>query len=244
MLVSIITVAYNSAVTIEKAIQSVLNQTYNDIEYIVVDGCSSDDTVKIAESYIQKFSDKGMTMKVISERDNGMYDALNKGVRLARGELVGQINTDDWYEINAVEVMVNHYLKDGYEMAWSNLNVITPTGVKVKRAFHKPILTTAGFCHPTMFSKRDVLLNHPYACRAMDDDFDMVLRANRDRVKIRTYSDIIANYTVGGMSTTKSLKNSISRVKMKYKTYRRNGYPRISLIYCLSVELIKYIYGD
>ena len=101
--VTIITVAYNCAETIATAIESVLNQTYQNIEYLVIDGKSKDDTAEIARKYVPQFVEKGMSMKVVSEPDNGMYDALNKGISMASGELIGNINADDWYEPIAVE---------------------------------------------------------------------------------------------------------------------------------------------
>ena len=96
MLVSIITVCYNSAQTIHKAIESVLNQTYSNIEYTIVDGLSKDNTMEIAESYADAFREKGYTFRIVSEKDNGIYDAMNKGIRMASGELIGMINSDDW----------------------------------------------------------------------------------------------------------------------------------------------------
>ena len=80
MLVSIITVCYNSAHTIRKAIEFVLNQTYPNIEYTIVDGLSKDETAEIAKSYADAFRQKGYTHRVISEKDNGIYDAMNKGI--------------------------------------------------------------------------------------------------------------------------------------------------------------------
>ena len=104
MLVSIITVAYNSEQTIARTMESVLNQTYPEIEYIVIDGASTDNTVSVAESFIPKFEARdGYSLRIISESDKGMYDALNKGAQMATGELVGQINADDFYELDGVE---------------------------------------------------------------------------------------------------------------------------------------------
>lgn len=94
MRISIITVAYNSAATIRDTIESVLTQTYPDIEYIVMDGVSKDNTVAITEEYKEKFNGR---MRCISEPDKGMYDAMNKGIRLATGDVVGIINSDDFY---------------------------------------------------------------------------------------------------------------------------------------------------
>lgn len=91
MKVSVITVCYNSANTIEKTIKSVISQDYGDIEYIIIDGGSNDGTLDIIDKYKDKIS------ILISEPDKGIYDAMNKGIRIASGEIVGMINSDDWY---------------------------------------------------------------------------------------------------------------------------------------------------
>lgn len=241
--VTIITVAYNCADTIASAIESVLNQTYQNIEYLVIDGMSKDQTVEIASSYIPKFFKKGMEMKVISEPDEGMYDALNKGVQKASGELIGNINADDWYEPNAVERMVEFYRKENYDLAWADLRIIKPSGDMIKKAHVGRLWTTAGFCHPTMFSKREVLLELPYACEQMDDDFEMVLRANKAGKKIVVLNEVLANYRFGGMSTQKSVKDSVKRMKMKYSTYKKHGYSPLYWFYCVAIETAKYILG-
>lgn len=103
---SIITVCYNSEATIERTIKSVLNQTYQNIEYIIVDGASTDGTLNIVKAYEAKFEGR---MRVISEPDDGIYFAMNKGIGIASGQLIGMINSDDWYESDAVETMVNFY---------------------------------------------------------------------------------------------------------------------------------------
>ena len=94
-----------------------------------------------------------------------------------------------------------------------------------------------------MFSKREVLLELPYACEQMDDDFEMVLRAHKAGKKIITLNKVLANYRFGGMSTTKSVKDSVKRVKMKYATYRKLGYSRFYWLYCVAIETAKYILG-
>ena len=241
--VTIITVAYNCADTIATAIESVLNQTYSNLEYLVVDGLSKDDTAKIARTYIPRFEEKGMAMKVISEPDRGMYDALNKGIALATGELIGNINADDWYEPIAVEKMVDLYRKEQYDLAWADLRIIKPRGDMIKKAHIGKLKTTAGFCHPTMFSKREVLLELPYACEQMDDDFEMVLRAYKAKKKIVTLNEVLANYRFGGMSTKKNLNDSVKRIKMKYATYRKHGYSPLYWFYCVGIEAAKYILG-
>lgn len=89
MKISIITATYNSGRTLRHTIESVLRQTYHDIEYLIVDGCSKDDTLEIVKDYESKFGDK---MRWISEPDNGIYDAMNKGLRMATGDVVGILN--------------------------------------------------------------------------------------------------------------------------------------------------------
>ena len=91
MLVSLITVCFNSEKTIRNTIESVLNQTYSEIEYIIVDGLSKDNTLGIVHEYDEKFKEKGVIYRVISEKDNGIYDAMNKGIGMAQGEIVGKM---------------------------------------------------------------------------------------------------------------------------------------------------------
>ena len=124
MLVTVLTVAFNAEKTIARTMVSVLNQTYKEIEYIVIDGASKDKTVEVAKSYQAAFENTpGRSLTIISEPDKGMYDGLNKGARMAHGVLVGQINADDWYEPDAVETMVELYNKEKYDAAWGSIRI-------------------------------------------------------------------------------------------------------------------------
>lgn len=93
MKVSLVTVTFNSDQTLRDTIQSVFNQIYSDIEYIIIDGLSKDNTVDIIRKYEPQFQGR---LKWISERDNGLYDAMNKGIRMSTGDIVGIINSDDF----------------------------------------------------------------------------------------------------------------------------------------------------
>ena len=243
MLVSIITVCFNSEATISKTIESVLAQTYPEIEYIIVDGASSDNTVSVAEGFKERFTEKNISYTVISEKDNGMYDALNKGARMAHGELVGQINADDWYESDAVEKMVRFYEKEQYDVAWGNLKVNKPSGEMIKKARIGKLWTTSGWCHPAMFSKREILLEFPYACENMYDDFEYITRVHMANKKICTLDEIISNFNFGGMSTKKSLKQTMKRVKLSYGIYRKHGMSRFYWFHRFATEMGKYILG-
>ena len=122
MKVSIITPSLNSEKTIEQTINSVLNQRYTDFEYIIIDGNSSDHTVDIIKEYISLF---GGRMRYISEKDDGIYDAMNKGIKLARGNVIGIINSDDWYEKDALEKVVNFFSNNDTDVIDGKMNILT-----------------------------------------------------------------------------------------------------------------------
>ena len=115
--VSIITVCYNSAATIRRTIESVLRQTYQNIEYIIVDGASKDETLSIIEEYRDAL---GQRLRLVSEPDQGIYDAMNKGIRMAEGTLIGILNSDDFYEPMAVEHIVNAMTDEKYQILYEN----------------------------------------------------------------------------------------------------------------------------
>ena len=104
-LISIITVCYNSENTIKKTIESIINQTYKNIEYIVIEGKSTDRTLEVINEYKDKIS------KITSEKDDGIYDAFNKGLKLYTGDVIGFVNSDDVLTPNAIEILVRYYNK-------------------------------------------------------------------------------------------------------------------------------------
>ncbi len=243
-LVTILTVSFNSEKTISKTIEAVLNQTYPNIEYIIIDGASKDHTAEAARSYQEKFDNTpGRTLTVISEPDKGMYDALNKGAKLATGVLIGQTNADDWYEPDAVEVMQRLYEKERYDAAWGSIRVKKPSGDMIKHAKVGRLWTTSGWCHPAMFSKREILLAYPYACESMYDDFDYITAVKQAGKRIVTTDHVISNFSFGGMSTKKSLKEVKKRVDILYRVYRKHGMSRLYYFHRWAMELAKYVLG-
>lgn len=244
MLVSVLTVAYNSEKTIAKTIESVLNQSYGNIEYIIIDGNSADGTVDIAKSYLPYFTkESGKSLTVISEPDNGMYDALNKGAALCHGVLVGQINSDDFYEPDAVENMVNLYNSTDYDCAWGSLRILKPSGTMVKRAKIGKLWTTSGWCHPAMFTRREILLANPYPLESMYDDFDFITALHKSGKNLVTTNTVISNFTFGGMSTKKSIKECKKRADLTYSIYKKYGYSKFYYLHRLAFETAKFILG-
>ncbi|MBT1705343.1 glycosyltransferase family 2 protein [Chryseosolibacter indicus] len=156
MKVSLITVSYNSAATIEDTIKSVVSQDYKDIEYIIVDGKSKDNTVNIIKSYDSNIS------KWISEPDKGIYDAMNKGLKMTSGEVVGMLNSDDYYFDNHIISKVADAFEDpSVDAVFGNLIVVDPDRLdKIVRLYSAkkwhPEKFAKGFMppHPTFFVRR------------------------------------------------------------------------------------------
>lgn len=246
MLVTILTVSYNAEKTIQRTIESVLNQTYQNIEYIIIDGKSKDKTIEVAKRYQKVFDDTpGRRLIIISEPDKGMYDGLNKGARIAHGELIGQINADDWYEPDAVETMASLYKIEKYDVAWGSIRIRKKSGDIVKHAHIGKLWTTSGWCHPGMFSRREILLEFPYALESMYDDFDYITAVHQAGKKIVTIDKIVSNFTFGdgGQSTKKSLKEVRRRVAITYGIYKKYGMSKGYWLYRWVYELIKYWMG-
>jgi len=205
--ISIITVVYNNKETIAHAIDSVLGQKYKDIEYIVIDGNSSDGTVDVVKSYGKKIS------KFVSEPDRGIYDAMNKGIRLASGDVVGILNSDDFYiDDEVIGRVVREFEEKKVDSVFADLVYVKPDdlGKYVRRYSSKkfkPSKFAYGWmpAHPTFFVKKTFYDQHglyktDYKIAA---DYELLIRfLHRYRL---TYSYIDAVLTVmrmGGASTS------------------------------------------
>jgi glycosyltransferase involved in cell wall biosynthesis len=241
--VSIITASYNSAETIRDTIESVLNQTVPCREYFIIDGKSQDDTVAIAESYGSAFADKGIRYEVCSEPDHGIYDAMNKGIRKATGTLVGMINSDDWYEKNAVETVLGAYEKTPFDMIYADLRMWKngqPLGIKHARQ-RKHYVTTRDWNHPTTFIRKSCYQEYLYRNLCTCDDLDMWLHLIHEGKKIITVNETLANYRLGGESNKKTLAKALQRAREKYACYRSNGFSRMYFFEAYGMELAKLI---
>ena len=242
-LITVLTVCYNSEATLARTIASVLAQSYERVEYIIVDGASEDRTLEIAASYEAAFREKGYIYRIVSEKDAGMYDALNHGVRLASGELIGQINSDDWYEPNALTAVAETYRETAFDYFWEDLRIIKASGNTVKKAKISRFATTRHWNHPTTFIRAEVYKAHPYSLLSMYDDFELILRLRREGYRPAIRNEVLANFCFGGQSTQKSLRHAMQRVGYRRRNYKKNGYGFLYTVDSFVMEMAKYILG-
>ena len=216
ILVSIITVCYNSEKTIAQTIESVLQQTYPNIEYIIIDGKSTDRTMEIVEKYRQQFDHR---LKVISEPDQGIYDAMNKGIRMAEGDLIGIINSDDFYEPEAVEEMLHLYKKDMCAVLYGAVRNLVDEKEESISIFSHEFLEERTISHPACFITKSAyekfgMYDTKYCSVA---DYDLMLRYKQSEgVSFIPVYKLIANYRSGGMCSSQKAYFDLLNLQRDY----------------------------
>ena len=227
MKISIITVCYNRKSTIEKAIKSVLEQNYSDIEYIIIDGNSIDGTKEIIETYRDKIS------QFISEPDKGMYDAINKGLQLATGDVIGLMHSDDeFYDKNVLDIIVSRFNSD------STIEGVYGDGVYVSNDQEERLIRdrVGGIfsikkikkgwlpLHPTVYLKKSIIdKNGLYNLDfKIASDTEFLLRyLYKYEIKMSYINSYIVKMRMGGMST--NLNYAIKVLFEDYKIYKFHG---------------------
>lgn len=208
MKVSIITACYNSAATIKQTITSVLQQTYANIEYIIVDGGSTDNTLQIVKTMLPIFNGR---LIYISEQDKGIYDAMNKGIRMATGDVVGILNSDDYFTAHdVIEKMVSSFTED-VAAVYGDVHFVreddTTNRVRYySGVFFTPWLVKFGFIapHPSFYIRKSVydkygLYNIKYKISA---DFELVARiCYVNKIKTKYLHQDFVTMRIGGAST-------------------------------------------
>ncbi|MCK9418621.1 MAG: glycosyltransferase [Nitrospirae bacterium] len=230
MKLSIITVVLNNVQTIDGCMQSVLDQTCPDVEYIVIDGGSRDGTIDVIKKH------KSHITKFISEPDKGMYDALNKGVRMASGEIIGFLHADDLYANNKVlETVARRMGSNGIDCCYGDL-------VYVRRADPEKIVRHWKSCpfqdglfqkgwmppHPTFFVRRKAYEAHGvFDTRfTISADYELMLRFfEKHRISSAYIPEVLVKMRMGGASN-RSLRNMMVKTKEDYRAWKVNSLRR------------------
>lgn len=245
MKISVVTVAYNSEKTIANTIASILNQEAKaglSVEYLIIDGASTDNTVAVAESFRERLEEKGVDYKIISEPDKGIYDAMNKGVALATGDVVGILNSDDWYEPDALKVVAETYEATGFDMMYANIRLIKENGDSIlKKARLKKYITSRHWNHPTTFICRKVYDRFTYRLDNLYADLDMLIKIRKAGYHVEIVDRVLANFRMGGASNQKTLSAMLKRIRFRYNVYRSNGYSPLCIFECLVMDVGKFI---
>lgn len=217
MKVSIITITYNSEPTLKDTIESVINQTYKNIEYILIDGGSTDETLSIIKSYGNKIS------RLISEKDNGLYDALNKGISLATGDVIGILHSDDFYTNNhVIQHIVSSFSNSPVDAVYADLYYVDKINTnqihrKWKAGIYKEAMFLNGWMppHPTFFVKRSIYetCGNFNLNLTSSSDYELMLRfIHKHKIKLAYLPEFIIKMRIGGKSNV-TFKNRIKANK-------------------------------
>lgn len=224
---SIITVCYNSEATIEQTVKSVLNQTYSNLEYIIIDGKSTDRTLELLDKYKSNFD------CLISEPDNGIYDAMNKGILNATGDIIGILNSDDvFFDEKVLETVVNEFEKNSaIDCVYGNILFYDSCMQKIVRAWRNKPYSKYYFekgevpAHPALFIKskiyKEVGLYKINFKISADQEFMLrILKVHQ--YKSSYLNKFLVKMRMGGVST-KGLQSYITSTKEIKKAWQSNG---------------------
>lgn len=229
MKVSIITATNNSEKTIEDCIKSLIGQVYMNIEFIIIDNNSTDSTLKI----IERYKLKNKSIKLISESDNGLYDALNKGVSYASGDIIGFLHSDDLYfDCSSIFDVVSFFRDNKSDGVYGDLQYVnkenTDKVVRLwkSRVYHPKLLKMGWMpAHPTLFLKKHVYEKHGgfETSYKISADYDFMLRILKDKTLEFGYLPIVITKMRVGGASNRSLKNIIQKTREDYKVVSSNS---------------------
>jgi glycosyltransferase involved in cell wall biosynthesis len=218
MKISVVTVCFNSASTIGRTLDSMLAQTYQDWEHVVIDGASRDGTQGIVSDYGRK---AGGRLKFVSEPDKGIYDAMNKGIALCTGDLIAIINSDDWYEPDALEGISKAAVANPeYDVYYGLVRFVDSNGIEESvQRWHHSGLERHTLCHQGCFValeafKRFGSFDTSYKLCA---DYDFLLRVKAGDGRFLPVDTIIANYGTGGASSVNERLRETENLRIRLR---------------------------
>tara|TARA_B100000900_G_C20471490_1_gene671584 strand:+ start:119 stop:865 length:747 start_codon:yes stop_codon:yes gene_type:complete len=232
-LISIITVVKNNEKTIERCINSVLNQKYKKIEYIIIDGNSKDNTLAIINKYKDKIS------VILSEKDKGIWDAMNKGISLAKGNIIGFLNSDDFYFSDALEVVNNYFIKYDIDFLFGSVKKykllygFNPSIIKWSFGFYTS--HSVGFFIKTHKHKEVGFYKTEYLSSDLDFFYKMIVK-NKLKGKSTKKHEIFGEFDKGGFS---SKVNYIDHLRDLNKIRINNGQSKFFVNFLYLIKILK-----
>lgn len=216
--ISIVTVCYNAEKTIENTIESIINQTYKNIEYIIIDGKSTDNTNLIIENNLSKLNLLNKFV-YISESDNGIYDAMNKAIKLATGEWLIFINSDDSFYSNHIIDDIFSNCNDilDNDIIYGDTNLVSRyTGSKVEKSYIlSKIYDQMPFCHQSVFVKRNILEDNLFDIKyKICADYKFFLLMYMQNRKFYNTNKVISNFSIDGVSGSAKLQTRLETMKI------------------------------
>jgi len=235
-LVSIITVVLNGEKNLNRTIQSVINQTYENLEYIIIDGGSTDGTISIINRYKDKID------YWISKKDNGLYDAMNKGIDVARGNWINFMNAgDEFYDYSVLKNLFTNQNYHEVEIIYGNHEVVYPTGHFrfVKAGIVKNLWKGETFSHQSSFVKTNYLMMYKFNhSKKIAADFEFYYKAWKNNAKFKFIDLTVAKFDAGGVSDLKRINSILERWEVIEKTLKNNIFYSLLII----KEFIKVIF--
>lgn len=238
-MISIIIATFNSEKTLKQCLNSVIDQSFNDWECIIIDGLSKDNTINI----IQDYASMDQRFKFISEKDHGIFDALNKGIKLAKGEWIYVLGSDDLLTVNGLKDLYKE-TKD-YDIVYGNTIDKYSNGVLRKphsKDYH--IVTKNMFCsHQAIIMKKDVIEKLGYFSLRypLKADFDLIQKAFLKGYKFHQIDAEVAYFSMDGVSGKASSIQELERYKI-LKTNKSTKFPLITVTLLFLKKYIKNIY--
>jgi glycosyltransferase involved in cell wall biosynthesis len=227
-LITVVTVVRNGEKTLEQTMLSVINQTYANVEYIVVDGASTDGTLAIIKKYEDRID------YWISEPDEGLYYAMNKGIKLAAGDYIALLNSDDYYEFDTCEIIADNIRKTHKDVYYGIMRVLDSSGeVSFIYGYLMATIEKSMIAHPTCFVAKNIYQKYLYNTKYKSSaDYDFMLKL-RNIAEFHFIDKIFTNYRLGGNSDSYLGKLETIKVQRAHKLISISGFVMRFLYYHL-----------
>ena len=247
MKISIITATYNSKRTLRDTLESVLGQTFSNYEHIIIDGDSKDGTLDLVNTYAPRYGER---LKVISEPDQGIYDAMNKGIKMATGDVIGILNSDDFYTSeDALQVIVKAFAKENIDATYGDIHFVNENDISKRVRYYSSAVFRRSFmrfglmpAHPSFYCKKVVyekygVFDTSYKVAA---DFENLLRIIYvGNIKTKYIPKDFVTMRTGGASTT-GLSSRTQIMKDHLRALKTNGI--YSNVFLLSLRYVYKVY--